>query len=114
MGFKDNLRSELVYSGMSVKELAAKSGVKKYSIDNYLNNRGQMPSLEAGYRIAKALNVTVEYLITGKELKQNKAFQNLSNNARIIVRLAGELDNKKHKFVIDFIKWLKLRNNEEI
>ena len=60
MGFKENLKSELSYSGMLVKELAAKSGVNKYSIDNYLNSRGQIPSADAAVRIAPALGVSVE------------------------------------------------------
>jgi transcriptional regulator with XRE-family HTH domain len=58
MGFKENLKSELAYSGMLVKELAAKSGVNKYSLDNYLNKRGQIPSVEAAVKIAHALGVT--------------------------------------------------------
>jgi transcriptional regulator with XRE-family HTH domain len=66
MGFKENLKSELLYRGMLVKELAALSGVKKYSIDNYLNSRGQKPSAEVAVKIADALGVTVEYLVTGK------------------------------------------------
>jgi len=67
MGFKENLKSELLYSGMLVKELAAKSGVNKYSLDNYLNKRGQVPSVEAAFKIAQTLGVTVEYLVTGTE-----------------------------------------------
>jgi transcriptional regulator with XRE-family HTH domain len=55
MGFKDNLKAELAYSGMLVKELASKSGVNKFSIDNYLNKRGQVPSVEAATKIAQAL-----------------------------------------------------------
>lgn len=104
MGFKENLKTELACSGMLVKELSAKSGVNKYSIDNYLNARGQIPSVEAGLKIAQALGVSVEYLVTGKEAKQ-------TDDIRIIARLAGQLDDEKRKFVIDFIKWLKDRNS---
>ena len=34
MGFKENLKAELSYSGMLVKELADQAGVKKHTIDN--------------------------------------------------------------------------------
>ena len=107
MGFKENLKSELAYSGMLVKELAAKSGVNKYSINNYLNARGQIPSVEAGFKIAQALGVSVEYLVTGKEGKRGKEAQEINNDVQVIVRLSEQLDDEKRKFVIDFIKLIK-------
>jgi len=109
MGFKENLKSELAYSGMLVKELAAKSGVNKYSLDNYLNARGQIPSVEVGQKIARALGVSVEYLVTGKESKKDGKIQKTSNDVRKIARLAEQLDTEECKFVIDFIKWYKTR-----
>ena len=104
------MKSELAYSGMLVKELAAKSGVNKYSLDNYLNARGQIPSIEAGQKIAQALGVSVEYLVTGQESDKPGKIQKSSNDVRIIARLAEQLDGKKRKFIIDFIKWLKKAN----
>jgi len=109
MGFKENLKSELVYSGMMVKELAAKSGVGKHSIDNYLNARGQIPSIEAGVKIAQALGVSAEYLVTGQESKQTENKKTSNNDIRTIIRLAEQLDDENRKFVIDFINWLKNR-----
>ena len=108
MGFRENLKSELTYSGILVKELAAKSGVNKYSIDNYLNKRGQTPSVEVAVKIAQALGVSVEYLVTGKEDRRQKNYP-LSTEARIIARHADQLNDKNRAFVLDFIKWLKTR-----
>jgi len=108
MGFKENLKSELAYSGILVKELAAKSGVNKFSIDNYLSKRGQTPSVEVAVRIAQALGVTVEYLVTGKEgAPQDK--NPLSAEAKIIARYADQLTEENRAFVLDFIKWVKSR-----
>jgi transcriptional regulator with XRE-family HTH domain len=112
MGFRENLKSELTYSGMLVKELAAKSGVNKYSIDNYLNKRGQTPLVDAAVKIAGALGVSVEYLVTGKEEKKQPNTDRLSNKSRAIVRLVEQLNESNQKFVIDFIKWLKIREDE--
>jgi transcriptional regulator with XRE-family HTH domain len=67
MGFRENLKSELIYSGLLVKELAAQTGLKKHTIDNYLSVRGRMPAADAAVLIARALGVTVEYLVTGEE-----------------------------------------------
>jgi len=105
MGFKENLKSELLYSGMLVKELAAKSGVNKYSLDNYLNKRGQIPSVEAAFKIAQTLGVTVEYLVTGTEGHRPQ----ISEEAYAIARFADQLDEKNRQFVLDFFKWLNNR-----
>jgi len=109
MGFKENLKSELAYSGLLVKELAAKSGVNKHSIDNYLNKRGQLPSVEAAVKIARVFGVSVEYLVTGKESSRNKT--PLSAEAGTIARQADQLNKKDRAFVLDFIKWMKSRES---
>ncbi|GMO40422.1 MAG: hypothetical protein Pg6C_01240 [Treponemataceae bacterium] len=109
MGFRENLKSELLYSGMLVKELAEKSGVSKYSIDNYLNKRGQVPSVEAAVKIAAALGVSVEYLVTGQEGAASGTDTRLSGDSRSIARLAEQLGEKNRKFALDFILWLKNR-----
>ena len=71
MGFKDNLKSELQYKGMLVKELAVESGIKKETIDSYLSARSQLPNVDTGVKIAKALGVSVEYLVTGEDSQKN-------------------------------------------
>jgi len=67
MGFKENLKSELIYKDMLVKELAAKTGISRHTLDNYLNVREHIPTLDVAVKIAQALGVSVEYLATGKE-----------------------------------------------
>lgn len=67
MGFKENLRDELSYRGILVKELAGMAGLNQRSISNYLRENSSLPSAEAAVKIAKALGVTVEYLVTGEE-----------------------------------------------
>jgi len=105
MGFKENLRAELQFSGMLVKELAAKSGVKKHSLDRYLDSRSQLPNVETGVKIAQALGVTVEYLVTG-ENNQKKTSHNVSHTARLIGQFAGKLDPNKQEFAFELLKWL--------
>ena len=71
MGFKENLKSELDYQGMLVKELSLKSGIKKQTLDNYLSTHNSVPNAEIAVKIAKALGTTVEYLITGENSKNS-------------------------------------------
>jgi transcriptional regulator with XRE-family HTH domain len=90
MGFRENLKSELAYKGMLVKELAALSGISRHTLDNYLNVRGHIPSADIAVKIARVLDVSVEYLVTGddpshKAVSQthgNQALLNMLNNVK--------------------------------
>lgn len=72
MSFKENLRDELSFQGILVKELSAKSGIAKRTLDNYLRSNESQPTVENAVKIAKALGVTVEYLVTGKNVTNEK------------------------------------------
>ena len=111
MGFRENLKSELAFSGMLVKELAAKSGVNKYSIDNYLNARGQIPSVEAGVAIARALGVSVECLVTGKDSRKKSVSYPIE--ARVAAEIITQMNKKNRKMTVAIIKSIKKQEEEE-
>ena len=67
MGFKENLKSELIYKDILVKELSLKTGISRHTLDNYLNVREHLPTIDVAVKIAQALGVSVEYLATGNE-----------------------------------------------
>ena len=71
MGFKENFKSELEYQGIQLKEFAAKCGISKNTLGNYLTGHNSVPSADNAVRIAQSLGVTVEYLVTGNT--SNKA-----------------------------------------
>ena len=62
--FRENLKLQISYAGMTGKELAHLSGVKKTTIDSYLSNRVRRPSAEAATRLAQALGISVEHLFS--------------------------------------------------
>lgn len=67
--FRENLREELDYQDMKVKELAVATGIPKPTLDCYLSARQVIPPADIAVKIAQALNVSVEYLVTGKDEK---------------------------------------------
>lgn len=71
MGFRENLKAELEYQGILAKELAEKSGISKKTIDHYLISNPREPLVSNAVAIEKALNVSVEYLVTGNLKKKN-------------------------------------------
>lgn len=72
MDFRDRLREEISFSGLLDKEVAAKAGIAKHAIDTYVGSRACMPSADVAVRLAKVLNTTVEYLVTGNESEKSK------------------------------------------
>ena len=106
MGFKENLKSELAYSGILVKELATLSGINKRTIDNYLDAHNCMPSADAAVRIAGALGVSVEYLVTGQERQERTPTPRLPGPQHILKHLES-LTMRDRKIVFNLIRFLK-------
>jgi transcriptional regulator with XRE-family HTH domain len=69
--FSRRLRSEIEYIGLNQKEFAAKLGIKRRTLDSYLGAQQSIPPADTAVKIAAALGLSVEYLVTGKEYKQN-------------------------------------------
>lgn len=67
MGFRENLKDELTFKDIQTKELAAKTGISLNTLNHYLVQNSASPSAENAVKIATALGVSVEYLVTGKE-----------------------------------------------
>lgn len=67
--FAERLRSEIEYKGLSQKEVASKAGIKKRALDMYVGSQSSMPPADVAVKIAQVLDVSVEYLVTGTELK---------------------------------------------
>ena len=109
MGFKENLKSQLEYSGILVKELAARSGIKKKTLDSYLGNRSYKPSVEAAVSIAKALGVSVEYLVTGTDSKKERPLSSLPADLQEIVFISEQLTNKDRFIMLNLARLLKNR-----
>jgi transcriptional regulator with XRE-family HTH domain len=112
MAFKENLKSELVYSGLLVKELSAKTGLSRHTLDNYLNTHNALPNAEAAVKIAQTLGVTVEYLITGQEGQYKKIPPPLPPDLRLLVSTAEKLTPKGRKLAIKLVKVLKEQEDE--
>ena len=113
MGFRENLKTELSYSGMLVKELAAQAGLKKHTIDNYLSVRGRMPAADVAVRIARVLGVSVEYLLTGDEADKNNGSVNFSPEIRYIARIIEKLKPDYRKIALSFIETLKKHEDSQ-
>jgi len=103
--FKTNLRAELDYLDLTVKELSVKTGIPKGTLDCYLGSRASIPPVDIAVRIASALGVSVEYLVNGQEMrKQDKT---LSYNVRAISQILTELNDRDVETILAISKIFK-------
>jgi transcriptional regulator with XRE-family HTH domain len=107
MSFKENLKSELSYKNMLVKELATLTEISKNTLDNYLNVRGYMPSADVAVKIAQALGVTVEYLVTGEDISTERLSQN--TEIKELVRDFKQLSEGDREVIKGLLNLLKKR-----
>jgi len=108
--FKANLRAELDYLDLTVKELSAKTNIAKGTLNCYLGARASMPPADVAVKIASALGVTVEYLITGQETKGQE--KTLDYNIRSIIQLLVELNERDVEIILGLSKMLKTQTEK--
>jgi transcriptional regulator with XRE-family HTH domain len=109
--FKENLKAELDYRGLLVKELAAQSGINRRTIDNYLSTHNAIPTADIAVSIARVLGVSVEYLVTGNEACQDKMISSFSPDLRLILQITEQLDKEDREIVLNMVKLLKKRED---
>lgn len=111
--FRQILREELDYQGLTVKELSIKADVQKGALDSYLSKQASMPPADTAAKIADALGVTIEYLLNGCDNGRTEAISVFSSpKKRSLLRVFDELSPEDQKLTLDFAKLLK-KNREE-
>lgn len=112
--FKQRLSDELSYKGFSIKEFAAKVGISVSTLNMYLY-RNSIPAADVAVKMAKALNVTTEYLITGEETKATKAVSELqSSQKREIYYLVESFQEKQLDYFLKITRAYKEATEETI
>ena len=53
MGFAENLREELKFQDIQIKQLSAKTGISKNTIDKYLSEKRVQPGVENAVKLRK-------------------------------------------------------------
>ena len=96
--FKNTLRSELDFQDVKVKELSVRTGISPRTLEGYLSSRGSIPPADVAFKIAQALNVSVEYLVTGNSIYNQK--NNLQNSME---EKLSVLPLEKKMMIKDFI-----------
>ena len=118
--FKTYLRAELDFLGLTVRELGVKTGIPKKTLDCYLGARASIPPADIAVRIAQALGVSVEFLVTGQEAKKQKRPPDnrlldtrvFDNNLRSTIQLLMELGEKDVETMLGLARVLKKQSEK--
>ena len=101
MSFWDNVVNELNYIGMTNKALAEKAGFDPSNIGRGLRYKSS-PSAETAVKIAKILNVTVEYLVNGNDSYMSESKIKFKKYSRTLEKL-DSLPEKSRNSIIKLI-----------
>ena len=99
--FWQKVKEELEYNLITQKELAEKIGISYNTLQSWIT-KDRLPDAEQALKIAKQLNTSIEYLVTGKNEEKNGIKQNLqeiipklnhlsNENLELIDLIAGRL-----------------------
>jgi transcriptional regulator with XRE-family HTH domain len=105
--FRKNLRDELAYQDLTVKELAAKSGVAKAALDCYVGKQASVPPATTAVKIARALGVSVEQLVSGQKSRHEEIIVSSSPRVRAILQIFKDLDEENQDIMVAIAQILK-------
>ena len=105
MNFWENVVSELEFRNIERKELAKKAGFDVSNIGKGVKN-GNSPSADTAVKIARVLDVSVEYLVTGiqpDEMAQIEKEMAAFKKYRAVVQKLDSLSATVREPLIDLI-----------
>lgn len=108
MEFAENVRAELDFQDIQIKELSRRTGISKNTLDKYLFGKKVQPGIENAIKIAQVLGVSVEYLALGKSANNNEAAL-LSNEYKAVIDQYRKLNKFNKKTVDDVLYSLSSR-----
>ena len=108
MSFWENVDQELKFKGIERKELGNLADFPESYISKGIT-RNSSPSVDLALRIAQALGVSVEYLVTGTNNPSKVNEQEETEQLRLyrkhseIIKKCEELSPEKEKLLVTFI-----------
>lgn len=114
MFFSEILRNELEFQGLSLNHLAMVTGISRRTIEHYVSVKNPMtPNVKNALLIAKALNVSVEYLCSCSEPNQLKTVDSATIDDAVykIKSLQKEERELLMKIIDGFYETYKIKNS---
>lgn len=108
MGFAENVKFEMDFQDIQMKELSIKTGISKNTLDKYLFGKKVQPGVENAVKIATALGVSVEYLVFG-DFKSGEKSSFINSDYSVYIDKYKRLNKFNRKTIDDLIESLLTR-----
>ena len=108
MGFAENVKFEMDFQDIQIKELSIKTGISKNTLDKYLFGKKVQPGVENAVKIANALAVSVEYLVFGNSENDPKSSY-INSECSEYIEKYKKLSKFNRKTIDDLIESLLTR-----
>ncbi len=101
MDFWERVEEELNFQGKTKKELAVLTNIKEQTLHKAFE-RNSSPSAETALKIADALNVSIEKLVTGKERKPTTK-DNIPEEIRNMISKMNKFTTQQKQVIFDMV-----------
>lgn len=110
MSFNENLKEAMYCKNLTTIQLATLSGINSGTISNYLKTKGSMPPVDKALKLAKVLNVSIDFLVNGFEEKTESSIQQKSPFTIEVFKIAqkmNDLDKDELAIITDIIDFIR-------
>ena len=112
MSFKENLKEAMYCKNLTTVQLAALTNINPGTISSYLKTKNSMPPADKALKLAKALDVSVDFLVNGFDSKSESSIQKKSPFPIEVFKIAKELDGLEKEelaIITSMIRFIKRR-----
>ncbi|MBO4704217.1 MAG: helix-turn-helix transcriptional regulator [Spirochaetaceae bacterium] len=93
MGFKENLKEAMYCKNITTAELATITNINSGTLSSYLKTNGSMPPADKALKIARALDVSIDFLVEGFNVKADNDEQKNIQIPIEVYKLACDLSS---------------------
>ena len=92
MSFNENLKEAMFCKGLTTIQLADLTDINSGTISNYLKTKGSMPPVDKALKLAKALDVSVDFFFFFFEEKRMSSIHQKSPFSIEVFKIAQKMD----------------------
>lgn len=92
MSFKENLKEAMYLKGFTTAQLSELTNINSGTISSYLKTKNSMPPADKALKLAKALGVSVDFLVNGFDSKTESSIQQKSPFSIEVFKIAQKMD----------------------
>ncbi len=92
MSFNENLKEAMYCKNITTIQLAALTDINSGTISNYLKTKGSMPPADKALKLAKALDISVDFLVNGFDTKTESSISQKSPFPIEVFKIAQKMN----------------------